>query len=73
MSRYILREHPCPVCGTMIGGVMVKEEAIKEAPRVPVLVLAMCKNEHLVILFVDRNLDIREAEPVLDESRQQST
>jgi hypothetical protein len=73
MSRRILREHPCPVCGKMIGGVMVKEEAIQNAPRVPVLILAMCENEHLVVLFVDRNLDIREAEPILEESRQRTS
>lgn len=73
MSRRILQAHPCPVCGTLISGVMVKEEAIKDAPRVPVLILAMCDNEHLVIFFVDRNLDIREAEPVLEESRQQTS
>jgi hypothetical protein len=63
---------PCPVCKGPVEEVIVDEESITEAKRVPVLVPAKCKNSHQVVLFVDRQFTVRDVEAagqVVDESR----
>jgi hypothetical protein len=67
MSKRTLSSHPCPTCGHLISGIVVEEDAIKSAPRVPVLIPAKCEKGHQVVLFVDRKFDIRDAEPVMPE------
>ncbi len=70
MTRRELPRYPCPTCGIFIHDVNVEEEAILNAPRVPVLINASCEQGHQCVLFVDRNLTIREAEPVVQETKQ---
>jgi hypothetical protein len=63
---------PCPVCDASIDGVVVEEESITEAKRIPVLVPAKCKNGHQVILFVDKSFTVRDVEAagqVVDEEK----
>ncbi len=45
-----------------MDGVTVDEESIKTAARVPVIVPAKCGKGHSVVLFVDRNLTVRDIE-----------
>jgi len=73
VTRRVLQNYPCPVCGEQISGVTVDEESIRSAPRVPVLIPAKCERGHQVVLFVDRNLEIREAEPVVPDSEQRKS
>ena len=54
----------------MIQEVEVDENSIINAPRVPVLINAACLRGHQVVLFVDRNFNIREAEPLVSQSKQ---
>jgi hypothetical protein len=65
MTRCLLSRHRCPVCGGIISQVAVDEDKIKGAPRIPVLVPAFCDQGCFLVLFVDRNLVIREAQPAL--------
>lgn len=74
MTRRLMPEHQCPVCGGNITKVVVDEDKIKDAPRVPVLVPAYCDEGCFLVLFIDRSLDIREAQPALQiTSVQQSS
>ena len=57
----------------MIQEVEVDEDSIINAPRVPVLINAACSRGHQVVLFVDRNFNIREAEPVVSQSKQKKS
>ncbi len=68
MTRRLLSEHQCPVCGNPITKVTVDEGKIKGAPRIPVLVPAYCDQGCFLVLFVDRTLEIREAQPALQMS-----
>ncbi|MFX1564768.1 MAG: hypothetical protein ACFFCH_02135 [Promethearchaeota archaeon] len=70
MTRRELPWYPCPTCGVIIQEVSVEEEALLTAPRVPVLINATCEKGHQCVLFVDRNFTIREAEPVVQETKQ---
>lgn len=45
-----------------MDGVTVDEESIRNAERVPVIVPAKCGKGHAVVLFVDRNLTVRDVE-----------
>ncbi len=65
MTRHLLSRHRCPVCGGNITKVAVDGDKIKGAPRIPVLVPAYCDQGCFLVLFVDRNLAIREAQPAL--------
>ncbi len=62
MGLATLKSVPCPKCGSLIENVRVDEDTIANATRVPVLVSAKCTNGHSCILFVDRNLTIRDVE-----------
>ena len=62
VTKRTLSPVPCPVCGAVVDGVTVKEESIKEAKRVPILIPAKCDKSHSVVLFVDRNFTIRDVE-----------
>jgi hypothetical protein len=73
MTQRILPQYPCPKCGQKIQGVEIDEDAIINAPRIPVLVKASCSRGHQVVLFVDRNFNIREAEPVVSQSKQKKS
>ena len=71
MGKKTLNVIPCPVCNSTVEGITVDVESIIEAKRVPVLVPAKCKNDHQVILFVDRKFTIRDVEAagqVVDEN-----
>jgi hypothetical protein len=57
----------------MIQEVEIDEDSIINAPRVPVLINAACSRGHQVVLFVDRNFNIREAEPVVSQSKQKKS
>jgi hypothetical protein len=71
MGKKELNSVPCPVCKSPVTGVMVDEESITEASRVPVLVAARCSGgEHAVILFVDKQLTIRDVEAAGDAAQQ---
>jgi hypothetical protein len=70
MGKMTLNSVPCPECKGPIEGVVVEEESITNAKRVPVLVPAKCSNGHNVILFVDKTFTVRDAETagaVVDE------
>ena len=73
MTKRVLPDYPCPSCNGKIRNVAVEEQAIKTAPRVPVLITAKCEKGHQVILFVDRNLQIREAEPAAPDATQKKS
>lgn len=62
MTKKTLTPVPCPVCGAGVNGVVVDEESIKNSKRVPVIIPAKCTNKHSVVLFVDRNLTVRDVE-----------
>lgn len=66
MPERKLAGYPCPVCKTMIVGVIVKEEDILGSKRTPALVPAKCPSKHDVALYVDRQFKIRDAEPMVD-------
>ncbi|MFW9918952.1 MAG: hypothetical protein ACFFED_05085 [Candidatus Thorarchaeota archaeon] len=62
MTLTTLKSVPCPKCGALVENVKVDEDSIVNASRVPVLVTAKCSQGHSCILFVDRNLTIRDIE-----------
>ena len=75
MGMATLKSVPCPKCDGIVENVKVDEESIANATRVPVLVSAKCSNGHSCILFVDRNLTIRDVEAaseVVQEDTQSS-
>jgi len=62
LGKKTLHDVPCPVCKGNISGVMVEEDSILKAQRVPVIIPAKCKKGHAVILFVDRAFTVRDVE-----------
>jgi len=62
MGKTTLNTVPCPECKGSIDGIVIEEESITNAKRVPVLVPAKCSNGHNVILFVDKTFTVRDAE-----------
>jgi len=62
LGNITLNAVPCPKCDGQVKGIIVEENSIVEAKRVPVLVTARCNNNHSVVLFVDRNFTIRDVE-----------
>ncbi|WXG46842.1 MAG: hypothetical protein WED05_09325 [Candidatus Atabeyarchaeum deiterrae] len=66
MPERKLHDFPCPVCKSIISGVVVKEEDILGAKRSPALVPAKCPGKHDVALYVDKQFRIRDAEPLID-------
>lgn len=62
LGNITLSQVPCPKCDGQVKGIVVDEDAIAHAKRVPVLVAARCTNDHPVVLFVDRNFTIRDVE-----------
>ncbi len=46
----------------MIENLTVDEKSITSASRVPVLITAKCSKGHQCVLFVDRNLTVRDVE-----------
>lgn len=76
MGKKNLNVVPCPICDGSIDGVVVEEESITQAKRIPVLVPAKCKNGHQVILFVDKSFTVRDVEAagqVVDEDKDESS
>jgi hypothetical protein len=70
MGKMTLNTVPCPECRGPIEGIVIEEDSITNAKRIPVLVPAKCSNGHNVILFVDRKFTIRDVETagtVVDE------
>jgi RecJ-like exonuclease len=62
MGNKTLNSVPCPRCDGQVKNVVVDEDSIVNASRVPVLVSTKCENNHSVVLFVDRNFTIRDVE-----------
>ena len=62
MGKKTLNSVPCPECKGSIEGIVVEEDSITNAKRVPVLVPAKCSNGHNVILFVDKKFTVRDVE-----------
>ncbi|MCK5151383.1 MAG: hypothetical protein KAQ65_06075 [Candidatus Thorarchaeota archaeon] len=62
MGNKTLNAVPCPRCDGTVKDVVVDEESITSAKRVPVLVTTRCTNNHSVVLFVDRNFTVRDVE-----------
>ena len=62
MGKKTLNTVPCPDCKGPIEGIVVEEESITNAKRIPVLVPAKCSNGHNVILFVDKQFTVRDVE-----------
>ncbi len=62
MGKKTLNSIPCPDCKGSIEGIVVEEDSITNAKRIPVLVPAKCKNGHNVILFVDKQFTVRDVE-----------
>lgn len=62
LTKQTLNTVPCPECKGPVEGIVVEEDSISNAKRVPVLVPAKCKNGHSVILFVDKQFTVRDVE-----------
>jgi len=62
LGNKTLSAYPCPKCDGQVKGIVIDEDSITNAKRVPVLVSARCTNDHPVVLFVDRNFTIRDVE-----------
>ncbi|MHA2359889.1 MAG: hypothetical protein ACXAB5_06425 [Candidatus Thorarchaeota archaeon] len=62
MTKQTLNTVPCPECKGPVEGIVVDEESIVNAKRVPILVPAKCENGHSVILFVDKQFVVRDVE-----------
>ena len=62
VTKRTLSPVPCPVCGAAVDGVIVDEESINNAKRVPIIVPTKCDKSHAVVLFVDRNFTVRDVE-----------
>ena len=62
MGKVTLNTVPCPGCKGPVEGIVVEEDSITNAKRVPVLVPAKCSNGHNVILFVDKTFTVRDVE-----------
>ena len=62
MGKKTLNTVPCPKCKGPVEDVVVEENSITNAKRVPVLVPAKCSNGHNVILFVDKKFTVRDVE-----------
>lgn len=73
MVKKELNSVPCPICKSPISGVTIDEESILDATRVPVLIAAKCSGgEHPVVLFVDKQLSIRDVEAAGDSAQNNS-
>ncbi|MFW9834588.1 MAG: hypothetical protein ACFFEK_11370 [Candidatus Thorarchaeota archaeon] len=62
LGKTTLNAVPCPECKGPVEGIVIEEESITNAKRVPVLVPAKCSNGHNVILFVDKQFTVRDVE-----------
>jgi len=72
LGKKTLSDVPCPVCKGPVTGVIVEEDSILNAKRVPVIVPAKCRKGHAVILFVDRAFVIRDVEAAGDAEQKKS-
>jgi len=63
MTKKALTPFTCPVCknGTLVQ-VEIEEKVIREATRLPAVVLAKCSSKHSLVLFVDGNFQVRDVE-----------
>ena len=67
MTKITLTPFNCPVCkNSTLVQVEIDEKAIKDAPRLPAVVLAKCKSNHSLVLFVDGNFQVRDVEPATE-------
>ena len=62
MGKTTLNTVPCPECKGPVEDIVVEEDSITNAKRIPVLVPAKCSNGHNVILFVDKQFTVRDVE-----------
>ncbi|MHA2379296.1 MAG: hypothetical protein ACXADS_08460 [Candidatus Thorarchaeota archaeon] len=63
MTQVALNPFACPRCakGTLVK-VRVEESTIIEAKRHPVIITAKCPNGHWLVVFVDKNFQVRDVE-----------
>ncbi len=62
MGKKTLNTVPCPECKGPVKDIVVEEDSITDAKRIPVLVPAKCSHGHNVILFVDKKFTVRDVE-----------
>jgi len=62
LGKTTLNTVPCPECKGPIEGIVIEEDSITNAKRIPVLVPAKCSKGHNVILFVDKKFTVRDVE-----------
>ena len=63
MTQVALNPFACPGCakGTLVK-VEVEETTIIGAKRHPVIITAKCPNGHWLVVFVDKNFQVRDVE-----------
>jgi hypothetical protein len=64
-----LASYPCPVCKSLISGIVIKEEDILQSKRSPAIVPARCPKRHDIALYIDKQFMIRDAEPLIDPKK----
>lgn len=58
-----LNPFACPACGSgSLVKVSVEAATITEAKRYPVIVTAACQKGHSLVVFVDKNFQVRDVE-----------
>jgi hypothetical protein len=67
-----LNPFACPACskGNLVK-VEVEATTITEAKRHPVIVTATCPKGHAIVVFVDKNFQVRDVEAVASASEKQ--
>ncbi|MFX0054660.1 MAG: hypothetical protein ACFFAX_13305 [Promethearchaeota archaeon] len=72
MANVTLNPFACPACskGTLVK-VEVEAATITEAKRHPVIVTTQCPNGHSIVVFVDKNFQVRDVEAVAGAAKKQ--
>jgi hypothetical protein len=63
MAKVVLSPFSCPICknGTLVR-IEVEEDTVRNAKRLPAMVTAKCTKNHMLVLFVDGNFQVRDVE-----------
>ena len=63
MAKISLSPFICPACsdGALVR-VEIEEDAIRKAKRLPAMVTTRCTKDHILVLFVDGNFQVRDIE-----------
>ena len=72
LATVALNPFSCPACskGTIVK-VEVDTTTITEAKRHPVIVTATCPKGHSLVVFVDKNFQVRDVEAVVGAAEKQ--